>query len=325
MRKPLEFLIVTVLILMLPVPSVAMWYWGTKPLSMGTAGVAVADDNNAIQINPAGVAETNFGSVDIQFERREYEIADYPKFHGEDLEETEDEWLPAYERTYWEDDDPVDPHEKNISDFWHASIIDGKTSKAVSAGFSFTGANFPNRTFKEGKDYRAALALAGNGGDIIYLGLAGKYISFEPGEGDFNMDAGFIVRAIDYFSVGMVGRNVFGTPDPYKAEREVALGLAVHVLDYATVAFDTTKVFDVDEPNTFNFALGVEGWVYKSVRQKAGLALRGGFDWNQIYNRDSYAFGIAWNALEGGLGYTFRADVQRTRNFQHSINLTMRF
>ncbi len=325
MQKFFGFFIVVILLLALPAASSAMWYWGTKPLGMGTAGVAVADDNNAIQMNPAGVAETRFGSLDVQFERREYEIYDYPQLHEDDIKEEEDDWLPGYERTNWYDDEETDPHEKNISDFWHASIIDGKTSKAVSAGVSFTAANFPNRTFQEGKDYRAAVALAGNSGDIFYLGLAGKYISFEPGDSNFNMDAGFIVRAIDYFSVGVVGRNVFGSSDPYKAEREVAGGVAVHVLDYATVAFDATKVFDVEEPNTFNFALGAEGWVYKTVRQKAGLAIRGGFDWNQIYDRDYYAFGIGWNSAEGGLGYTFRGDVERTRNFQHSISLTLRF
>ncbi len=306
-------------------PADAVWFWGTKPVGMGTAFTGVADDNNAIQINPAGIAMIQSYSLDVEYERRECEILDYEQLHRDDIEPLEEE--DDFNNQFFTDDTSnIDQHEKNISDFWHMSIVDGKTTKAVAAGISFTAANFPNRTFAEGKDYQASVALAGGAADIFFIGASGKYRQLEPGSSNFNMDAGVLIKAIDYFAIGLAGRNLFGGPDPYLIEREFSIGLAGFVLDYATVSFDATKIFDVDEPNTFNFALGAEGFVYRyRSMTKAGLALRGGFNWDQIYDRDRYGAGIAWYAPEGTLGYSFRGDVENPKNFSHMLMINMNF
>ncbi|MCZ7582132.1 MAG: hypothetical protein M5R36_01690 [Deltaproteobacteria bacterium] len=324
MRRRLLFLVAILALAGAASPAHAVWFWGTKPLGMGTAYTGVADDNNAIQVNPAGIGRISYYSIDINYERREYEIQDYAKLHEDDLVEEEDEF--DFGREFFQENQPEeDVHEKNISDFWHASIVDGKTTRNVALGVAFTAANFPARTFNEGKDYRFHLALAGNFSDIVYLGAAGKVIQLEPGDTQFNGDFGFLVHAVDFLSIGLAGRNVFGSGDPYLVEREVALGLAGWILDYATVSFDMTKVFDVDESNTFNFATGAEGYIYKMASTRSGLALRGGFLWDQIYARNNYSAGFAWIAPEGTLAYTFQGDVENVRNFKHSIEIALRF
>jgi len=324
MRKPIISLLVLIPALFLAKSSFAVWFWGAKPLGMGTAFTAVADDNNAIQVNPAGIGQISHFNLDANFERREYEISDYPQLHEDDLTQEEDE--NDFGREYFvQEEETIETHEKNISDFWHVSAVDGKTLPNLPVGVSFTAANFPNRTFDEGKDYRFSLALAGNAGDIFFMGGAAKFIQLSPEDTNFNADFGVLISAVDFFSVGLAGRNVFGSPDPYRIRRDICLGVAGHILDYATVAFDATKVFDVDESNTFNFAAGAEGFVYKQASTRSGLALRGGFLWDQIFARDLYSFGIGWVAPEGILGYTFQGDVENTRNFKHSLHMTMRF
>ncbi|MBZ0274300.1 hypothetical protein K8I61_19855 [bacterium] len=305
-------------------PAHAVWFWGTKPLGMGTAFTAVADDNNAIQVNPAGIAQASWYAIAFNYERREHEIGDYPQLHEDEL--TPDEDVADFGSEFFVDEDnTIDAREKNISDFFHGSVVDGKTTSNFAAGISFTAANFPSRTFNEGKDYRAALALAGNFADTVFIGGAAKYNQLEAGEGNINADFGFLVRAFDLVGFGLAGRNVFGSQDPYRIEREVAVGVAGFVLDYATVAFDLTKIFDVDEEQTFNFATGVEGFVFRQASTRSGLALRGGFTWDQIFDRDHYSLGFAWIAPEGTLGYSFRGDIENSRNFQHSIEISIRF
>lgn len=316
--------ILLLLVMLVPGTAQAVWFWGTKPVGMGTAFTAVADDNNALQVNPSGIAMIDAYSLDVEYERREYTILDYPQFHQKDLQ-PEEEDLNFGAEFFTENDTQIDENEKNISDFWHVSIVDGKTTDAIAVGLSFTGANFPNRTFAEGKDYAASLGVAGGVADIFYIGVAGKYRQLEPGDTNVNMDAGILIRAIDFLGFGVAGRNVFGGQDPYLIEREVAVGLAGFVLNYATVSFDFTKVFDVDSSNTFNFAAGAEGFVYRQRGPRSGLVLRGGFTWEGVYDRDRYAFGLGWVAPEGTLGYSFRGDIENPRNFSHMLNLNMAF
>ncbi|MCB9479717.1 MAG: hypothetical protein H6684_04880 [Deltaproteobacteria bacterium] len=327
-----RFALVAALAAALPIafatPARAVWFWGTKPLGMGTASTGLADDNNAIQVNPAGIGQQDGRySVDVNYERREYEIRDYPQLHQDDDRFKEDQEDDFGSEVFFQDEEETPVDEKNQSDFWHASIVDGATVPGSAFGLSFTAVNFPNRTFGEGEDFRGSVAFAGGEPSLLLIGGAAKYIQIDQDTRNFNADFGALLKLFDgYVGIGLVGRNVFGSPDEYRIAREVALGIAVKTLeDRLEVAFDSTKVFDVEEDNTFNFAAGLQGLIYKQYGSPGGLALRTGYLWDQIYERQNWSAGVAWVAPEGLLGYSFQGDIERSRNFIHSFHITFRF
>jgi len=102
--------------------------------------------------------------------------------------------------------------------------------------------------------------------------------------------------------------------------REVALGVAGHALEYATISVEGTKVFDVvDVPGTFNFGVGVEGKPAKV------LALRGGYNWDQVSSTRAWSLGLAYVDGFGALGGSFQSDVDEVKNIGFSFDLSLYF
>jgi len=322
--------LITLLILFATVSSAAAYgYWGAKPLAMGGAFAAVADDINAIQWNPAGLTifnqrkQAGFG---VNYERQEYLLGDYP-FRNPELTEVQPDESNFGGEYFSENKPAYDPDQKIANDWWHFAIVDGYTTQVITAGLAFTGKNFPNQTFKEGTDYEADVAIAGGFADILSLGVNGKYVQVSKNtetttssNGEFDMDFGARINAIGIIGIGLVGRNIFGNDQPMIVRREVALGVAGFILDYAVVSVEATKVFDVtDVPGSFNFSGGAEGIIAKVV------SLRGGFHWDQVDNARLYSAGAAYVDNRGELAYTFQGDVDQIRNFTHSIQLSIFF
>ena len=297
----------------------AVFFWGTKSLGMGTATVGIADDNNAMEINPAGIAQGDKYSIDLNYERREYAIWDYRHLHPEIEEDDGNEFFGGGE--FFEDEqDAIDKDDKNIIDTWRVSVVDSATLPSFAMGFYFTGLNFPASTFQEGEGYQFGLTMAGNFADLVFLGLNGKFMQLTPDENMFNMDAGFLLKILGFMGVGVAGHNVFGADEVNRVNRDITIGVAGFVLEYAQIDFDVTKDFDSPATNTWNFALGAQGIVL------GGLTLRGGFRWDQVDDADTYGLGIGWTDVKhGSLGYSFQGDVNNIKNFIHSINLNVIF
>ncbi len=303
-------------------PAFAYRFWGCKPLGMGGAFTAVADDDNAISWNPAGLTifnTLNKASFMFNWERHQYLLGDFPFTNPDAIQTTSDNSF-YHNGTFFDDTTTVNLKKEMIRDWYRAAIVDGYTTKVLVAGLAFTSLNFPNRTFRDGTDYSADLAIAG-GGDYFSMGTTLRYVStLQPGTGEFDMDLGVMIKPGGFMGIGLVGRNIFGNDHPRLVRREVALGLAGFLLDYATVAFDITKVFDVtDVPGTFVYAIGVEGIVAKV------LALRSGFNWDLVDNTRMYSVGIGYVDPLGSLTYTFQGSVDEIRDFAHSLQVSINF
>lgn len=304
-------------------PALAYRYWGCKPLGMGGAFTAVADDANAISWNPAGLAIYNeMGQASFMFnwERHQYLLRDFQFVHPEEFAtDTTNDFYDS--GIYFGDEPSVDLNKQMTRDWFRLAIVDGYTTKALVAGLSLTSLNFPNHTFRDGTDYSIDLALASGMAELLSFGITGRYVSVvEPGTGEFDMDVGMLLKPGGFMGIALVGRNVFGNDHPRLVRREIAFGLAGFILDYATVSFDLTKVFDVtDVPGTFNFAVGAEGILIKV------LALRGGFNWDQVDNRRMYSVGLGYVDDRGTLAYTFQGDVDEVLNYAHSLQVSINF
>lgn len=300
-------------------PAHAIFFWGVKSLGMGTATVGIADDNKAMEINPAGIAQGDRYSIDLNYERREYEIWDYPLLHQEETATQEEDDFYGGE-FFGEEDETIDPDAKKIIDTWHVSVVDSKTLPSFAMGLYFTGLNFPSQTFQEGVGYNVGVAMAGDFAEIVYVGANGKFMQLTEQDSMFNADVGILIRAADLIGIGLVGHNLFGANEEYYVNRDLALGVAGFILHYAQIDFDVTKDFDSSATNTWNFALGAQGVLL------GGLTLRGGFYWNQVNERNLYGLGIGWTDKEhGSLAYSFQGDVDNIHNFIHSIHLNVVF
>ncbi|HPQ67481.1 MAG TPA: hypothetical protein PKW95_00035 [bacterium] len=311
-----------ILLGLLAAPAHAYRYWGTKPLGMGGAYSAMADDASAIHWNPAGLTIYNDKkrvSLDFNYERHQYLLGDYKFLYEDELTVDEDDSFAG--EYYFDEPDPVDWNERKVRDLYHLSLIDGKTTKVMVAGLAFTAYNFPMNTFQEGSDYSADLALAFGNWEMFSFGMTGRYqATAEDSTGEFDMDVGALLNAGPVISIAAVGRNIFGNDEPRLVRREIVLGVAGHALDYASLSVESSKVFDVtDVDGTFNFAVGAEG---KPVKQ---LALRAGFDWDQVDSARLWSLGVAFLDVQGSLGYTFQGDIDEVRNYVHSLQVSIMF
>jgi hypothetical protein len=311
-------------------PAHAQLFWGAKPMAMGGAFSAVANDVNAIQWNPAGLTaltQRKQMGFDLNYEHHEYLFGDFPYLHPE---LTQAPAASSFGSGYFNNTTSnVNPKQKERDDWYHIGIADGYVNPLVAVGTAVTSMNFSNSTLKRGNDYDVDLSVAGGFPNVFSIGGTGRWINFsETGKGKADMDIGMLINAINIIKVGLVGRNLFGNDQPLLVRREVSLGVAGYVMSYATISVEMIKVFDGLEklsspeykpPGTFNFAVGAEGVVVKV------LAIRGGFNWDQLSGSRMYSGGLAYVDPHGTLGYTFQGSVDQVRDFTHSIQMTLYF
>ncbi len=306
-------------ILLFAVPAHAIFFWGVKGLGMGTAAVGIADDNNAMEINPAGAAQGRTYSIDAVYERREYEIFDYLHIHP-DLEE-EDENLDFYGGELFGNDDEINVSrdEKEVIDSWRVSIIDSATVRHFAMGMYFTGQNLTSNSYDDGLGFNTGLCMAYSFADIVYMGGTGKYMKLTQEDNMMNADFGLLFHPSPFIGIGIAGHNVIGADTENWVNRDLTLGLAGFVLNYAQIDVDVTKDFDADAVNTWNFALGAQGIIL------GGLTLRSGFYWNQVMAKNLYGAGIGWSDPKyADLGLSFQGDIENTRNYILAVNLNIK-
>lgn len=322
MNRLYSLLAALVLLTIIASPAAAYRYWGSKPLAMGGAFSAVGGDVNSMHWNPAAVAFLNdrrqMGFL-FNYERQAHLLGDYDFAYPAEFETKEDEF-DSFEG-FLEEDTGIDLEKQMTRDWYHVAIADGYVNPLFTMGVAFTGLNFPTRTFEQGSDYSIDLTFANNMAGIFSWGGTFRWIDVDPtGGGEPDLDLGILINAADLIGIAVVGRNLAGNDEPMIVRREVALGVAGHALDYATISIEATKVFDVpDAAGSFNFGVGVEGKLAKVV------ALRAGYHWDQVSAARVYSAGVAYVDKVGDLGYSFQGDVDQIRNYIHSINVAIYF
>jgi len=292
-----------------------VYYYGTRPLAMGGSGSALADDNNAIQLNPAGIAFQEKYTIDLNYQRTERLRKDAWWKQKAWAEEEQKEGLEV-----------TNADKVERFDIWHLSILDAITSPYLKAGISFTAEGFPGSTFEANRDYRVGLGFAGTFGDFVGVGFGGTYMKFEMSD-LMTANAGIMVRPLKIVSIGVSVRDFARTDTRYHdwVTASVAGGVAVMLFGRlnvsADVDYDYEREFEIEEQNQRrdSYHAGIEGYVTKS------LGLRGGYRYEALTNRHYYAAGIGYVTETGSLGYTFEGDVGESKNLQHSVQVAIMF
>jgi hypothetical protein len=306
----------------------AQMYWGTRPIGMGGAFTAVANDVDAIEWNPAGLTTLTKNKqmgFDINYEYHQYLFGDFPYLQPQLIQKTSSN---EFGNGYFNNTTPTAPANKKFSEDWyHLAIADGYVNPLVAVGAAFTTQDPSNQLFKHGTDFQADLSAAGGFANIVNFGGTARWVNFDPtGKGKFDFDVGMLINAINLIKVGLTGRNLLGNDEPLVVRREVALGVAGYVMDYATVSLEVTKVFDglkklngplYQPKGTFVFAAGAEGVIVKL------LSLRGGFNYDEISGARMYSVGLGFVDKHGTIGYSFQGSVDHVRDFTHSIQLVI--
>lgn len=330
-RDKIGMIIVSMIIsLCLTTPAHAIFFWGAKGGGMGRAMVGIADDNHAMEINPAGISQLSNYSIDLSYQHVEYVREDYKFHHPEYVNQDEDSMYDtAIESGVFGDFTQYDSEmgEKESIDSWHISIVDSSTVDNFAMGLYFNSMDMSNKLFKEGTGYDVGISLAYNFADRFHIGATGKYTQPEPSSSIFNMDFGILIKAAEFISIGAAGHNLIAADAENYINRDVTVGIAGYVLDYAQLDFDATYDFgsniknvDFDlEPN-WAFSLGGQTIVL------GGLTIRAGFHWSLVEMRNLYAIGLGWtDAKKGSLAYTFSGDFGRGENISHYVTLNMLF
>ncbi|HDH96583.1 MAG TPA: hypothetical protein ENF73_02505, partial [Proteobacteria bacterium] len=223
MRAGNRLSVLTVLAVVVLVASASaqdVYYYGTRPLAMGGSGAALADDNNAIQLNPAGIAFQDRYTIDLNYQRTE-RLRKYA-------------W---WKQKAWAEQEEGDLEVTNVDkverfDIWHLSLLDAITSPYLKAGLSFTAEGFPGATFEDNRDYRIALAFAGTFADLVGVGFGGTYIKFDLSD-LLTANAGVIIRPLKFVSIGLAVRDFVRTETRYHdwVTASVAGGVAVMLFE----------------------------------------------------------------------------------------------
>ncbi len=221
---------------------------GVKPLGMGGAFRAVADDNSALNFNPGGITQSIKYSIEALY--------------------------------YWSDLSEEIP--KKI---YHISIVDTKTSK-IGGGFSFTREKLSQGGRKDSyiialaEQYRPYLHIGISG---KYLRLKGT-----DNDSFFTSDLGFIIKPWkQYLSAAVVGYNLIAT-DHEEAYPQLGLGLAAYPSNDITLAADAVKDWDNNGKANFRYYFGGEVFMrgrlglrggYSGDRHSAGNYYSLGLGW----------------------------------------------
>lgn len=293
-------------VLLLSVDARAEDFIGTRPLGMGNAYRAIVTGNDAIFLNPAGMALFKSYSLEI-----EYLIT--PKFGSKAQPSAK----------FGSSNGPTDH-------VIQASAIDNSISQIFATGVAYT--RVQRGTEKTGNRFDLAFAVPIS--ENLFIGLDTSYLNFDEfgkhnAVNAITIGLGALLRTSFGLSVGVVGYNLTNPAD--YLEHPISMGTAVMFTPFRTLelAFDWLVNFqkptDPLKPNAdqhvgYSYNVGIE---YLFLSQ---LVLRGGYSYDQ-----TSPYGDA-HLLAAGIGYVssvatvdFGYRGSPSRNFGHVFGITLRF
>ena len=286
----LKVLLVTAFIISLPVASICaqepFFYDGTRTLSLGKAFTGLADDENALFYNPAGLTRIDVRAISLSgyIQQYSWEVAIFnmaPNFtdRGFTLSYVQNSFGISYSLTgkgWWES---WDREEREIY------MPEGSTLSTRWVNYEhYLTASYAHEILP-----------------WLDLGLTGKYLHFSPhsdierlGDRDgFTFDLGLLIYPFDRLSIGLNLLNALSSDINYAVYNDyssvawlselpvnLTVGIAWLPIDALTIMADVRNLLQDDVKNAINehllefkrsYHLGIE-W-----RPTSGLALRGGY------------------------------------------------
>jgi opacity protein-like surface antigen len=295
--------VVIALVFCISVGARAEDFIGTRPLGMGNAYRAIVTGNDAIYLNPAGMASQKSYSIEV-----EYLIT--PKF-GSKATPTS----PKFGAT----DGPTE-HVIN------ASVIDNSISQYFATGVAYTRV----QRGKEKTGNRIDVAFGFPLSSGLFLGLDAVYLDFgKKNVNAITVNVGALFRTTFGLSLGVVGYNLTNTAD--YLEHPISMGAAVMFSPFRTLelAFDFLVNFQkpvdplrpsADRSVGYSYNVGIE---YLLLEQ---LVVRGGYSYDQTSpysDAHMVAAGLGYVSQVLTIDFGYRGSP--SRNFGHVFGITLRF
>lgn len=203
-----------------------------------------------------------------------------------------------------------------------ASIVDSVTSSNVAAGLAINYLRSDqSRTDHESWDAR--LALAGNFGEVFFLGLTGRYLRVEddlesgdrgpngkpsmPSSGSqqvdgFTFDAGAALRLGGIVNIGVTGYNLTRIESVY-APLKLGSGVGLTMFDMLLVEADVVMDFTSFDKVNEQVHAGVE--VFLGGR----VPVRVGYIYDVYYNMNTIAAGLGYVDSAFAIDFGFQQEV----------------
>jgi hypothetical protein len=188
-----------------------------------------------------------------------------------------------------------------------AAIVDSVTSTVIAAGLALNYLRSDQRR-TDHESWDARLALAGNIGDVVFLGLTGRYIRVEhdlesgnrgpagvpalPASGSqqvdgFTFDAGGAVALGDLLMLGVAGYNLTDTGSVY-APIQLGSGAALTLIDILLIEADLVVDFTSHDDVNQEVHAGAELFVANMI------PIRVGYIYDVYFNRHTLAAGLGY-------------------------------
>ncbi len=270
---------------------------GTRPLSMGGAFIATADDVNSIGWNPAGLAFLKNNEITFSIPLN-----------------------PTWSRDL----------EIGFNDFYGAAAFPFKRNYVLAMDWFHIGysddpsQNWNNKPELEYAENRVTLALARKFGEDLKIGTSLKYYNMgvdydgasEGGGNGLGMDIGINYRFLNGFRAGLLFNNFFSAIMFYDSGESGSFMLPAIRLGVAcTLLEDTIIEFAFDDM----IHLGAE---YSFLNL---FSIRGGFQKEILHSGEpiyvSGGTGIRYDRLQIDYGINYTTHLK----FQHNVSLTYRF
>lgn len=206
---------------------------------------------------------------------------------------------------------------------WNASAVDGRTSPRISFGVAYYGgitapafhaSELPgwaptDETLRNSKQtHDITIALAAPFMDRkLSVGLSGTLRIFNGeyvGKGvTGNMDVGFTARPVEFFSVGLVGKDVLPLADQSDTPSIVGLGVRGGKDNLFVAMADFNVRLEQVNRSRFDAAAGVQGTI------KELIDIRGGYAWDGDLAHHAATWGLGLHSKMGGLDYGMQIPV----------------
>jgi len=214
------------------------------------------------------------------------------------------------------------------------AIVDSVTSSTIAAGASLNYLR-ANQTRTDHESWDARLAIAGNFGEVFFLGMTGRYLRVEhdlqggntgpngrpslPASGSkqmngFTFDAGAAVRIARILSIGVTGYNLSDT-DSVHAPLRLGTGVGIGVLDMLLIEADLILDFSSHDK------------VNEEIRGGAELLIAGrvpvrlGYVYDVLLNMNSIAAGIGYMDSAFAIDFGFQQELVERGRFQLAFGI----